>query len=476
MRFNMKLRVQIIILLVALITVATSAADKPNIVFIIADDISWNDFGCYGNEVVKTPNIDKLASEGMRFTNAFLTASSCSPSRCSIVSGKYPHSSGAAELHTPLPESEISFPLLLKQNNYYTMHAGKWHMGPATHRSFDRYTDDNGYNNGDGGEANWVRFLKERPKEKPFFCWFAAYDAHRPWGADTFKITHDPKLLELPPYFVDGQGTRLDMASYYNEIGRFDYYIGKVRTELEKQGVLENTVIIVMADNGRPFPRCKTRVYDSGMQTPFVVFWPKGIKKSQVSESLISAVDVAPTILDIAGVSAPDTYQGESFLPVLKNPKSEIREAVYSEHNWHDYEAYERMIRTKDFLYLRNDRPNLSNGGPADSKVSMTQADLNAARNAGELTQAQADIFMVPRPAEELFNVKSDPEQFLNLASMPEYQKILVEMREKLKGWQSKTGDTCPDDLTPDWYDRETGGPLPMKRERGTMPGTVNSK
>ncbi|MEI6141846.1 MAG: sulfatase-like hydrolase/transferase [Mariniphaga sp.] len=107
---------------------------KPNFVFIIADDVSWDDIGCYGNNVVKTPNIDRLAKEGLRFTNAILTASSCSPSRCSIISGKYPHSNGAAELHTPLPEKELPFPLLLKENNYYTAHAGKWHLGPATHR------------------------------------------------------------------------------------------------------------------------------------------------------------------------------------------------------------------------------------------------------------------------------------------------------------------------------------------------------
>jgi hypothetical protein len=114
------------------------AAEKPNFVFIIADDVSVDDFGCYGNNVVKTQNIDKLAREGIRFTNAYLTASSSSPSHCSIISGRYPHSTGAAELHTPLPESIIPFPLLLKKSNYYTAHAGKWHFGPSVHRAFDR--------------------------------------------------------------------------------------------------------------------------------------------------------------------------------------------------------------------------------------------------------------------------------------------------------------------------------------------------
>ncbi len=448
------------------------AQEKPNFVFIIADDVSWDDIGCYGNETVKTPNIDQLAKEGIQFSNAFLTASSCSPSRCSIISGKYPHSNGAAELHTPLPENEIPFPLLLKQNGYYTAQAGKWHMGQAVHRAFDRYTDNNGYNNGNGGEDNWVRFLKERSKDKPFFFWFASHDAHRPWGADTFKITHDPAKIKVPLFFADTPETRQDIASYYNEIGRFDYYIGKVREELRKEGVLENTMIIVMSDNGRPFPRCKTRVYDSGMKTYFVVFWPKGIQSKGVeSESMISAIDIAPTILELAGIDPPKGYQGKSFAPVLDNPSVETRTAVFSEHNWHDYEAHERMIRTKDFLYLVNARPQFPNGGPADSKRSPTQYALNQVRDEGKLTPAQTDIFMVPRPSEELFDVKNDPLQLLNLASVPKYQKELKEMRRLLKNWQFNTGDTTPDDLTPDWFDRETGEPLKIKRERGTMPG-----
>ena len=465
----------------SLIPALTFSQSKPNFVFIIADDVSWNDFGCYGNDVVKTPNIDRLASEGLRFNNVYLTASSCSPSRCSIISGKYPHSNGAAELHSPLPEREIStlYPLILKENNYYTAQAGKWHLGESAYRAFDRYTDNNGYDNGDGGENNWVKFIKERPKNKPFFFWLASYDAHREWGADTFGFTHDPQKIKLPPYFADTPETRQDMASYYNEIGRFDHYIGKVREELESQGVLENTVIIVMADNGRPFPRCKTRVYDSGMKTPFIVFWPKGIKDSgSHSENLISAIDIAPTILELAGIEQPDQYQGKSFVPVLKNPSAEIRTSVFSEHNWHDYEAHERMIRTKDFLYVLNARPNLTNGGPADSKRSATQCALNKTRDEGKLTPAQADIFITPRPSEELFDVRNDAEQLLNLASMPKYQEKLKEMRLLLKNWQHNTGDTTPANLTPDAFDRETGYGLKsgesgkIEPKRGTMPGT----
>jgi len=448
------------------------AEKRPNIVLIIADDVSYDDIGCYGNKVVNTPNIDRLALEGMRFDNAFLATSSSSPSRCCIITGKYPHSTGAAELHTPLPESEIPFPLLLKESGYYTAQAGKWHMGPSVHRAFDRYTDENGYDNGDGGEDNWVRFLKERPKDKPFFLWLASHDAHRPWGADEFEINHDPKTINVPLYLADTPETRRDLASYYNEIARFDSYIGKVREELEQQHVFENTLIIVMADNGRPFPRCKTRVYDSGMKTPFIVSWPNSIKnKGSVSESLISAVDIAPTLLELADVQVPSFIQGKSFVEILWDPDKEIRTEIFSEHNWHDYEAYERMVRTKEFLYVFNGRPNLTNCGPADSKTSPSQHSLNILRDKGRLTAAQADVFVAPRPFEELYHVTDDSLQLINLASHPRYQHELEKCRKTLMQWQEETGDTLPENLTKDWFDRETGDPLNVKKERGIMPG-----
>lgn len=447
---------------------------KPNFVLIIADDVSWDDFGCYGNQYVKTRNIDHLAEGGFLFNNVFLTASSCSPSRCSIISGKYPHSNGAAELHIALPESEIPFPLLLRKNGYYTAHAGKWHMGDPAHRAFDIYTDKNGYDIGDGGEANWVEFLQGRPKDKPFFFWLASKDAHRFWGADTFMITHHPDSLEVPVYLNDDPETRRDIASYYNEIARFDYYIGQVVSELEKQGVLENTMIIVMADNGRPFPRCKTRVYDSGMKTPFVVYWQNGIKNPGTqTESLISSIDISSTLLELAGINQPDDYQGISFLPILNNPDAKTREYVFSEHNFHSFEAYERMLRSKDFLYVWNARPNLSNCGPFDVLNSPSQHSLDALRDMGKLTPAQADIYMVPRPEEELFDLSLEQEQLLNVASLERYHEKLIFLRGILQKWMQETGDTTPDDLTPDWYDRETREPLPEKGTRGTMPGTL---
>lgn len=445
--------------------------ERPHIIFIIADDVSWDDFGCYGNPAVRTPNIDKLAQEGIRFDNTYLTTSSCSPSRNSIISGRYPHNSGAAELHTALPKEQIPFPLILKNAGYYTVQAGKSHFGAPALRAFDQAYE--GKEGGTGAEERWVKCLQERPKDKPIFAWFAAVDAHRPWQADNFGKPHNPDKVIVPPYLADTKRTRQDMASYYNEIARFDYYVGEVIKELKKQGIEKNTLLLVMADNGRPFPRCKSRVYDSGMKTPFVIKWPAGVPKpGGVSKSMISVIDVAPTLLEVAGLKAPDEFQGKSFAKLFKNPTQEFRQYIFAEHNWHDYEAHERMVRSKNLMYVLNSRPNLSNHGPADSNSSPAFEDLKSLRDQGKLSPAQAEIFMLPRPYEELYDCVKDPQQLVNVASLPEYQKALTELRSVLTNWRTETKDNTPDSLTKDWFDRETGAGLEKSRQmRGEMPG-----
>ncbi len=445
------------------------SGQPPNFIIFIGDDISWNDLGCYGHPTIKSPNIDKLAAEGIRFTNAYLTASSCSPSRCSIISGRYPHNTGAAELHTPLPPDIPTFPDKLKKAGYYTVSSGKWHMGPDAKKGFDKVIEEPFDT---GGEQHWLETVQDRPIDKPFFFWFASHDAHRGWQADDFGIPHDPANAVIPPYLADAPATRKDLASYYNEIQRFDHFIGRVVAELRKQGALKNTLILIMADNGRPFPRCKTRAYDSGMRTPFIIHWPAGIaEKGIVSNSLISVIDIAPTLLDLAGLSQGNTFQGISFAGILKNPDLEHRKYVFSEHNWHDYEAHERMVRTKHFLYVVNYRPQFSNQGPADSNTSPSYADLKAVRDRGELSAAQADVFMKPRPHEELFDCIDDPMQLTNIASRPEYGHVLRDFRSIMHLWMTETGDNVPDNLTPSWYDPETGHDLGKPHVRGEMPG-----
>lgn len=446
----------------------------PNIILIIGDDISWDDIGCYGNPAVKTPHIDALAKKGIRFTNMYLTASSCSPSRTSILTGRYPHNTGAAELHTPLPADMTFFPELLAEAGYFTALAGKWHEGKTTRRAYDTLLTGRKLN-GPGGEAQWISLLRSRPKEKPFFFWLAAYDAHREWSADNIPRPHDPLTeVVVPPTLRDTKDTRRDLASYYNEISRLDHYIGELAGELERQGIAGNTILIFMADNGRPFPGSKTRVYDRGMKTPFIIKWPERIKSGgSVCASLVSSIDIAPTLLELAGARAVASLQGRSFARLLDSPGDSFRNYVFAEHNWHDYEAYERMVRTKDFLYLVNSRPELTAAGPLDAVNSPSFQALLQARESGRLSNLQSDIFLAPRPVEEFYDCRIDSLQAKNLISDAKYTPMISKLKGILAQWQKETGDTWPENLTSDWYDRETGAPLPEKGKRGEMPGAA---
>jgi N-sulfoglucosamine sulfohydrolase len=449
---------------------------KTNFIIFIADDISWDDFGCYGNNQVQTPVIDELADNGIKFNNTYLTASSCSPSRNSILTGRYPHNTGAAELHTQPPVDMISLPEVLKTNGYFTAHSGKWHMGDYAERGFDVISRT--YEEiGNSGSDSWVQVLQERPKNKPFFLWYASLDAHRDWGPNQYSGTHNPDSIVPPFYLHNGPETRNDLAQYYDEVYRFDIRIGEVMTELEKQGELDNTLIIVMSDNGRPFPHSKTRVNDRGMKTPFVIYWPlKVARKPQISSSLISVIDIAPTLMEIAGTNIPESFQGVSFLPIIEDPSKEFRNYVFAEHNWHDYEAHERMVRNKDFMYILNSRPNNSQLGPADAVSSPAYRELKELYATGQLSAAQADIFMVPRPNEELYDYSKDPLQLLNVASVPEYAKALNELRAVLLKWMEETGDNIPAYITKDWYLRVPGYIGTAAKEiRGEMPGAVNN-
>jgi arylsulfatase A-like enzyme len=447
--------------------------DRPNIIFIIGDDISIDDIGAYGNTYARTPHIDDLADQGLRFNNMYVTSSSCSPSRVSILTGRYPHNTGAAELHSPVPSHLVYFPELLKASGYYTALAGKWHEGPNTSRAYDTILADKAAN-GEGGEAQWEQLYLNRPKEKPFFFWLAAYDAHRDWSADSsFKKPFKASEVLVPATLADDEATRKDLASYYNEISRLDESVGLLVRRLKEDGQLQNTVIVFIADNSRPFPGSKTRVNDRGLKTPFIFYWPEKIKSAAVVNALVSSIDIAPTFLRLAGLQPAATIQGTDFTRLLKEPKAAFRTFIFGEHNWHDYEAYERSVRSKDFLYIFNGRPHLDNGGPIDANQSPSAKSLKKLRTSGSLTSLQADVFINPRPVEELYDLRKDSAQLVNVALNPLYSNAINQYRGILTRWQRETGDTKPDRLTPDWYDRKTGAVLQEKGVRGEMPGAA---
>jgi hypothetical protein len=223
--------------LAAACSLSIAAPQRPNFVLIIGDDISVDDFGCYGHPTARTPNVDRLVAGGLRFTNAYLTTSQCSPTRCSVITGRYPHNTGAPELHMPLPEGQVMFPAILREAGYHTAAAGKWHMGDHAKSAFDKVVDSH-----PGGEERWIECLEKRPKDRPFLMWFAAHDAHRSWQADKDAPPHKPENVVFPPYLIDTPTARIDMAKYHDEVQRLDRYAGLVVAELEAQGVLDNTM------------------------------------------------------------------------------------------------------------------------------------------------------------------------------------------------------------------------------------------
>jgi arylsulfatase len=247
--------------------------------------------------------------------------------------------------------------------------------------------------------------------------------------------------------------------------------VGKVRVELERQGIDEQTYIIVCADNGRPFPRCKTRLYDSGIRTPFIV-WRPGAVTTGRTDSLVSVLDIAPTILQLAGVPADERLQGVSFAPVLDNPQASVRDYAFAEHNWHVGQAHERMVRTGPWLYIRNAWPERQHLCQEANAEFPAGAELHEAHEKGLLNTHQKDVFLQPRPAEELYHVESDPHQLDNLASEPAHAAAVGELRSLLDRWSEETGDSLPKVATPndrDWFGRK----LP-NFARGDTPGAVH--
>ena len=474
---------------------ATPSAERPNIVLIIADDMAWDDCGAYGNGNVKTPHIEKLAREGMRFDRAFVTASSCSPSRSTMITGRFPHSTGAQELHWPLPPAQVTFVEKLKAAGYWTAQAGKWHLGAAVKDRFDvvREGDSAAFQVGSGKDARtrmtargagavqsgcdqWVPVLRARPNEKPFFLWLAAFDPHRDYEPGTIPTPHRPGDVVVPPYLPDVPEVRQDLALYYDEISRLDHYVGEVLAELDRQKVAQDTLVLFLSDNGRPFPRCKTTLYDSGIKTPFIVRWPGHIRPGTRCESLISTIDIAPTVLRLAGIEPGPHVQGKDISPLFSAPTSKVHDIVFAERNWHDFAARGRAVRSARFKYIRNDDHTTALTPPADVVRSPTFQAMRRLRDAGKLTAIERSCFVTPRPLEELYDLEADPHELVNLAGDRKYAAAIGEMRTALAEWTRATADELPEKLSPDEFDRETGDPLPNRvRPRQQKTGISNA-
>ena len=434
------------------------AGERPNIVIFVADDLGWREIGAYGNSGIRTPNIDQLARSGLRVTYAFGTTPQCSPSRISILTGKYAHATRTEDLHTPLPEGERILPSLLETQGYFTGMLAKTHLGRSGERQFQWYSTN---------LSEALPAFLDSAGTRPFFLWVGFHDPHRPYEPGAVPQPHSPARVMVPPYLADTPETRADLALYYDEIARMDGEIGRMLDELARRGLREKTLVVFLSDNGAPFPREKGTLYDSGTRTPLIFSWPNVIRASSVYDrGLVTTVDLASTLLEITGATPTDSMQGRSFRPMLTAPHSFVgREYVFSERNWHDCDEHQRAVRTLRFKLIRTDAyTELPLCTAADIGASPSFLVLRARAKAGRLTAAQRRLFEVPRARLELYDLTADPWELRNLADDARYATEVRQLAGVLQEWMEESGDfpaayRVRDDNT----DRITGVPFTSK-------------
>lgn len=268
----------------------------------------------------------------------------------------------------------------------------------------------------------------------------------------------------VPRHLPDTLAVRRELALYYDEIERLDRFVGVVLAELEAQKIADNTLVVFLSDNGRPFPRDKTTVFDTGIRTPLIVRWPGHTPAGGTCAQLVSTVDLAPGFLAAAGLPAAPTMQGVSFLPLLADARTPVRREIFAEQNWHDYEQRSRAVRTDHYKLIANEYPDSALTPGADAVRSVAYRELLRVKAAGGLTAEQQQCFVLPRPETELYDMQSDPGELYNLAGLPAYAATVKDLSTKLAQWKKDTADIAPPRRTPDEFDRETGAPLPNRK------------
>jgi arylsulfatase A-like enzyme len=436
--------------------VGQSGETPPNIIVLLADDLGWRDVGVYGNRFVRTPNIDSLARAGLKVERAFGTSPQCSPSRISMLTGKYPHTTRSEDLHTPLQGGERILPSLLQAQGYFTGHMAKTHYGEEAERQFQWYSRV--------VADSFPAFLKAAA-DRPFFLWVGFREPHRPY-ADSVPRVHQPARVLVPPYLADTPGTRTDLARYYDAIARMDAQIGRIMTELETRQLSQNTLVVFLSDNGAPFPREKGTLYDAGTRTPLILTWPKVIWPGQsYIRGIVSTIDLRGTLLEVAGSTGAEIKR-QSFAALLTNPGGYGgSEYVFSERNWHDCDEHQRAVRTSRFKLIRTDAyTELPLCTAADIGGSPSFQALRVRAKSGRLTAAQQRLFESPRARLELYDVVADPWELRNVAEDPRYARELRELSSVLEKWIEQSDDfpaayRVRDDNT----DRITGLPFTTK-------------
>jgi N-sulfoglucosamine sulfohydrolase len=427
---------------------AQSSATKPNIIWIILDDVSPN-LGSYGDAQAITPNMDRLAREGLRFTNAFTHAPVCAPSRSGLLTGMYPTTMGSHHMRSKLINPPEVFTKYLRDAGYYVAWPGKvdWNFddGNSNMAVFNYAPNAQQADS----RKDW---LQEAPPQKPFFHYLNLFVTHESQtranaeqhAKNTVRLKpdefHQPANMKLPKFYPDAPEIRKDLSQYYDDVTAADYVVGDVMAWLEKYKLTENTILIVVGDHGRGMPRSKRWLYDSGIKVPLLVRWPAKIKPATVRNDPVCFIDFAPTMLSLAGAEIPARMQGQIF---LGEKRAKDRQYIYAARDRMD-EVYDRIRAVRDtrYKYIRNFAPEL----PYAQKISYNEENptMKAWRRLseeGKLTGAPALFFAPTKPKEELYDTQTDPDEVKNLASDPKYKKHLERMRAALNKWIADTKD-----------------------------------
>ena len=421
---------------------APEAPPRPNVLWISTEDIS-PDLGCYGDSYAVTPNLDKLAAQGTRFTRCFSHMGVCAPARSGIITGMYPTGIGTNHMRCRgVPEPRVHcFTEYLRAAGYYCTNRSKTdYQFNAPTTAWDRC----------GRCDDW----RGRAKGQPFFCVINFTGTHesRARCKPGAKLTHDPAKATLPPYYPDTPIVRRDWAQYYDNITALDGQAAGVLEQLEADGLADDTIVWFWGDHGRGLPRGKRWIYDSGLLVPLLVRvpakWrktlcpdhPDSLKPGTVNGDLVAFVDFAPTMLSLCGVPVPEYIQGQAF---LGTQKAKPRDYIYGARDRVD-EAYDmiRCVRDKRFKYIRNFLPHLPRSLDVAYMNQMpTMKEMRRLFAEGKLKGPQLQYFEKPKPLEELYDTEADPHEVNNLAADPRHKATLERLRDALFTWMKETGD-----------------------------------
>jgi arylsulfatase A-like enzyme len=442
---------------------STPTDPRPNILLAVADDWGWPHAGAYGDVVVRTPTFDRLARDGALFEHAYAASPSCTPSRAAILTGQWHwRLEESANLWGTLRREYPVYPDLLARAGYHVGLQGKgW--GPGRLEPGGRAENPAGHEYG-----SLEAFLAARPPGRPFAYWFGSTDPHRDYEEGKGAASGiDLAAIRLFPHFPDARAVRSDVADYYWAVQRFDADLGRMLDLLATRGELERTLVVVTGDNGMPFPRCKANLYDCGVRVPLAVRWPGRVAAGRRLDAFVSLADLAPTFLELAGVGAPPATTGRSLVSLLGTRDPPAAELGARDHVVCGKERHVpgqekpdpggtpmRSLRTRDFLYIRNFRPDRWPAGTPDAGKAVVPgrwlADCDNGptklfvvdhRDDDPLHRRLYELAFAKRPAEELYDLRVDPGQLVNVAAGPSYAEIRQQLAARLLAKLEATGD-----------------------------------